>query len=721
MNNGEVGLIPNLADLASWREIPWTAYDRDFSLGLIEQARGGSSEPWEHRRIAVLMLENQLLLLSPQDLKEHDLLLVRLGLKAEPGRECPLDSSLLQTGYTCTDLEGFIPQLRRRLNRFKHFHRRLNQSPPTAKAIDDFLHLAQHECHLTLARYLFTADEVADRIADRLRSSKGLPDLVEPDHPCFEPEAQHQMAKLPPFEARIMERLLQGSRIYWTSETVPCELNSLLEHPLGAVVLTLKPPGSHLELEIKRTGHRGDRPLSAAFERDGCQLAKAHRLDGGSFGHLLRFEAGASSLLSLIYRLTHGCEAPMGRPIALRSIQTIPSRLGDRYLAEYFTDQEVYGEGFGPMRQSLESGVQAFIREKGWDGPDLDSPMGRTAQFLSFTSPGQAILSGTSSFRLDRLAAYLGPGGPTVYFEEGLGIKPNQQQARRFAEEVLDEVLGGLTPPDARYQDHAQYVKAALQQPSNRERADRAYLAAFEEMARFWGTLLGVGAYSGGESFVARNVGLRSCWEEARWQVRILFMDHDNLNINGNLHPDFRPGKALQGMFLDWKAILGGCLQGGWLPEERPALQQLKGEAGYLAEIYRPSGAVKRRGLGIFDRTLENSFRKTRQGLKSSSEMARLFPDTFVRNLDDWDETAREFVENCSEQDPGSGNTPPALMEQWRQRTRERLAGKDYPEDLIQEYVSTASRHLPFLQRFSFLWEERPGFAPRRKGAKTRI
>lgn len=690
----------DLADLASWREISSTAYDRNFSLSLIEQARGGSGESWEHRCLAVLLLENQLLKLAPQNWDEHDLLLTELGLKTTIGLDCPLDASLLQIGYTSTDLREFVPQLRRRLSRFERIHRRFNESPRPPEALDDFLHLASRECNLTLARWLFTADEVADRILQRVRTSKGLPDLVEPDHPFLQPESGRLIERLPGFEARLLQRLLEGSRIFWTSQTVPSEINSLLEHPLGAVVLTVKPPGGHLELEIKRTGFRGQRPLSAAFARDGCQLAKAHRLDGGSFGHLLRFEAGASSLLSLIYRLVHGREAPIGRFTALRSIQTIPSQSGNRFLIEYLSDEEVFGEGFESMRGSLETAVQAFIQEKGWDGPDLDTPMGRTAQFLSFTGPGQAILAGTTSFRLDRLTAYLSPEGPHIYFQQGLGIEPDPQQARRFANEVLDEVLGVLTPPDIPYEDHAQYVKAALDLPANRQRADAFCLSAFEEMGRLWGTLLAVGGYSGGESFVARNVGLRTCWEEGRWQVRILFMDHDNLHINGNLHPNFRPAKALQGMFLDWKAILGGSLQGGWLPEERPALQHLKGEAGYLEEIYRPSPAVKEQARATFERFLEDARRKTRKGLKSCPQLSGLFPRFFVENLDDWDVTAQESVQLFSRSYADSQQRQ-TLIERWRKRTKNRLAAKGYPEDLIQEYIETASRHLPLLQR---LW-----------------
>ena len=51
------------------------------------------------------------------------------------------------------------------------------------------------------------------------------------------------------------------------------------------------------------------------------------------------------------------------------------------------------------------------------------------------------------------------------------------------------------------------------------------------EIARVWGTLLGVRGQSRGESFVARNVGLRSVWEDGEWRVKLIFMDHDALTL----------------------------------------------------------------------------------------------------------------------------------------------------------------------------------------------
>ena len=60
-----------------------------------------------------------------------------------------------------------------------------------------------------------------------------------------------------------------------------------------------------------------------------------------------------------------------------------------------------------------------------------------------------------------------------------------------------------------------------------------------------WGTLLGLRGYSFGESFVARNVGLRTIWSQGEWSVRLVFQDHDNLVLPEKSQAEFWPMTAL--------------------------------------------------------------------------------------------------------------------------------------------------------------------------------
>jgi hypothetical protein len=54
--------------------------------------------------------------------------------------------------------------------------------------------------------------------------------------------------------------------------------------------------------------------------------------------------------------------------------------------------------------------VEAF--EEGDEPMDLPGDLGLTVRFLKHLAPKQALISGTSSFRLDTLARYLSSEGP---------------------------------------------------------------------------------------------------------------------------------------------------------------------------------------------------------------------------------------------------------------------------------------------------------------------
>ena len=128
-------------------------FNKAFCTKLIEVARSAS---WELRRLAVLMLEHQVLKISARSLNDFDFILTELKLK--------LSSSLLKEGYTTTNLRKFIPEFRRKLQRHDHVHAKIEGWRTSNAALEDFLELSRSDCKLSLARYLFTAHEVAEKI-----------------------------------------------------------------------------------------------------------------------------------------------------------------------------------------------------------------------------------------------------------------------------------------------------------------------------------------------------------------------------------------------------------------------------------------------------------------------------------------------------------------------------------------------------------------------------
>ena len=219
-------------------------YDRGFCLKLFEVAKEAGSATWEIRRLAILMLEHQILKLDPANSKEFDFLFNQLNLKQSPRSKSQIAGSVLKEGYTTTEVRGFTSEFRRKLERHRRVHEQIRGPRTPWTAVCDFIQLARHDCKLSLARYLFTPDEVVQRILDQLKVSRGVKDLDTLEPAFVADEVRHAVDLLPDYESRILGGLSQSSNIYWVAEATSSEINSLVEYPLTTVVVVVKPPGS---------------------------------------------------------------------------------------------------------------------------------------------------------------------------------------------------------------------------------------------------------------------------------------------------------------------------------------------------------------------------------------------------------------------------------------------------------------------------------------------
>lgn len=605
-------------------------YGRSLALELLDAAAGRAGDPWEVRRVAALLLQGQILLLSPGNLAELDVLLTRLGVK--PAGAERVHESVLREGYTTRELGGFGRELRRRLSRAVPVFARLAGERTRPEALRDLLAYARKECRLELARYLFSPHEVAERVVSQVRVSRGVPSPFPEEPRYVEEEAQRVLAGLPEYEAQILDCLRRGHRIFWVAPGTSSELSSLVEYPVSTVVLTVKPPGSDHEFEIKRAGCRGRRPdrlLGVVYERAGKPVPGSHRLDGGSMGSSLHFDARSSALLARIYRAAHGEEAPISRSLAVCSIHGVPIDGRVEHICDYFTYGWAYGKGFGSMRRATAAATAAFAAERS-PPSDLPGELGRALRFLQCVCPAQSLLAGTSSFRLDRVALYLSPRGPRAYFRQGLGRVPRPGESRRLADEVLAEILGVYyppmppMPPALPYRGYGRYVAAAFAHAPNRTRADRVFVDLMRQIGTLWGTLYGAGGCSWGESFVARNVGLRSRWEAGRWRVRIAFMDHDQLHVGRDVSLD----RLLEGMREDRRYILGDGKGKG---------ASGLGEVGLLEAIYRVDRGVARCGRAALRAAARRALDQTAAALRRR-EVRPWLRSSFLPEWRPWDD-----------------------------------------------------------------------------------
>jgi hypothetical protein len=635
---------------------------------------------WELRCAAILMLEHHAFFLF-SELQEKltpavRSLLESLGLLS--GGE--VRASVLNEGFSTTEPLGFLAELRNRLACLNYIHKNIRGLKTDPEKLLDFINASRRPCKLSLSRYVFEPDEVARRILAEVRSSSGLPRqhcvvdyhgtaLQEPSPP-----------RLNEFDDALVSRLRDGDRVLWVGEQTSSELNSIVEYPLGTVALVIKPPGSDMEFEVKRAGVRGSHLLNALYERNGKPVPLPHRLQGASYGYMVDCEQLAGGRLSEIYLRVHGVEAPMSRCLGLTAISTVPNGNGDAHLVEYFSNPDAFGPGFDEMRAEMKRCVQVFEGKNRRD--ELLGPIGLTTRFIMATVPNQAWMAGTSSFRLDRTADLLSSQGPELYFREGLGRSFTQEDERRLADELLQEVLGIYDPPECGEVPYRDYIDVALALPSNRAIADRTYLDCVRDIGRYWGTLVALGGYTEGESFVTRNVGLKSRWEGGQWRTRICFMDHDCSTGLGI------PGERLNAAW----SIEGMRKDSDWICEDHKA----RNEFTCLREIYGISSGTEVRGEELFRAQVSSAHAKTRQAMREYEPVRQLFDREYVDSLIVRDELIHSYL--CRR---GSEEG----IEAWKTEATTRLAGTIYAEQSLPYFFNAVARNAHREERYAFFYE----------------
>jgi hypothetical protein len=540
---------------------------------------------------------------------------------------------------------------------------------------------------VALARYLFTPAEVVERVVQQLQVSSGLPlPLEDPG----EDEAHRHRTHLPAYENEIVRLLTKDAHIYWSCERTSPEINRLVEKPLGTVACVVKPPGSALEFEIKRTGIGGAFPLTAVhIGVNGNPVPPSHRLQGGASTASLRWESYHAATLAEAFRGAHRHEARISKVLALASYRTVPCQGRDVHLLDYFTTPEIFGPDYQKMRQQMKQCVSAYDEQFGGDFSDLPGEVGLTGRFLYHALPCQGLLAQTTSYRLDTLAEYFSPAGAETYFKRGLKRESHTiAEARRFADALLDEVLGVYAAPDETYLDHAQYLVAAFAVPVNRRQADRRHAEAVSDLGRLWGTLLALGGFSYGESFVGRNLGLKSSFTGGEWTSRLVSMDHDNLSIPDDDEEVFWAHGALRTAELDESVIRG--------TPGRP--QQLSRCAlHYLQQIYHLEGndspAESRRCL---ESAMGTAYRQTRWALEHEPSLRRLFSRSYLRHLRAWHVVVADYLTTVH-------NAGATGFKAWKDRTQAYLTGRKHTE-VVENYCKALKEHGGFVRRYSFLY-----------------
>jgi len=613
-------------------------------LQLAEAAFNHETE-WEIRRLCLLMLENLLFRME--------------GSVVATGRDALLALLGISTPY---------PELRARMSRIEHVHRAIQGDRTTAVALEDFVETSRSERKLTLARFAFKPDEVARRILSLVRRSQGDP--IGSDA-----RLSNTSSFLPAFEHFLLTLLTKDRTVYWSSDRTPTEPNALIECPENTVVIVIKPPGSDEEFEVKRTGLRADQPLTVVHERDGKPLPWGHKLQGGSLGQGIDQEIDAQCNFSRLYCDIHGKDAPICRTVSSVAIATVPSMQGQSHILDYFTNEADFGPGFSEMRHAM----REVVREgsEGAACPGLPGPFGLTVEFLQKFIPRQEFLIGTTSFRLSVLSRYLGISPPPI-------LELSGARQRRLAAAFMEEILGHFSAPNKPWVDFATYLRDSFAVPENREAANRSYLSIAEEMGRTWGTLLGSGGHSMGESFAPRNVGIRSRFIDGIWTPVVCFMDHDCLEVPDKESRTFVPLHTIVGHMQDERFLFSGNRA------EKSSFQ-------HLGLIYRVSPDIEREGAGRFQSNVQAAYQRT-QAL-----LGDLVSPFWRQSLDFWNDLVRDFLHSQAE---GVG------VDDWARHAQSQMENRSIEERRLRDLIVAVGRGSAFLRRYSFLFLSESAIQP---------
>ncbi len=244
-------------------------------------------------------------------------------------------------------------------------------------------------------------------------------------------------------------------------------------------------------------------------------------------------------------------------------------------------------------------------------------------------------------------------------------------------------MLGVYRPPNTPYESHESYLEAAFSLPENRARADRVHASLTRRLGTFWATILAIRAYSFGESFVGRNVGLKSVWERGRWTVRIIFMDHDNLHIPTVPSDVYNPARSLPGTIGDESHVMGHI----------PKLAPLTGAVDYLGFIYRIDEETADRHRLLLRQSMARAYRKTQHALVKSAALKRIISPEFTVTGQAWDCAVAIYLQRSS-----------ACPSSWSAEADAVLESRGLPADLRACYLEAIERFAPFLERQSFLY-----------------
>jgi len=189
--------------------------------------------------------------------------------------------------------------------------------------------------------------------------------------------------------------------------------------------------------------------------------------------------------------------------------------------------------------------------------------------------------------------------------------------------------------------------------------------------------------FSDGESFVQRNVGLKSVWCDGDWRLRLIVQDHDDLTVAGIGPRWISPWREVSGMQRDEVHILGGPV----------GTSTVEGDAAALQQIYRVDPVVAGAGVSALKEAAAAAFDRGQAELAVNRDLQDLFPRGFLDARGDYYELVSRFL-----------RADPADLNPWTEDASAYLGARGYPAEQIATYTKSIYHFRRFFDRMRFLY-----------------
>lgn len=665
---------------------------------------------WCVRQLASMALEVQILHLNLKSKRRYNRLiniLIELNvLKKDKDKVGFIDKDgLAKSGYPVNDVKAFVNSLIKRIRSQEYLYRRICTENRKSSDLGDFIYRSKQDDKHALFRFAVNAEQLLQQIKKQTNQVPKDTDEGETAGIAeygYLPSRSLILNSLPPLERALVERIIAGKDVLLISPETPSDFNYLVTHPytyfyahepdkpLETRVILIRTPGTSIEMQIKGSGIHGKNPFDIGYlikyNKNLPVVVRTHVLGGGADFRSILGEYETGLRFAKIYYQTYGKLPDMVLPIDIWGFKSVRIGAKEVNFMEYFSNPKYWGKkNFKKLKQRVREVASVWLDgyKSSWSFKKV------LRELLKEFCFGQLLYVRTTAFRLKTLAKYLFETGPDVYFREIGKSSYTEDDARRMADTLIEEILGEYVPPDIAFTTCPLYKKAAINDFRNKKRAGEIYKDLMKQMGQYWGAILGIGGTTDGYGFYDTNIGIKRVWENSEWKVKLVFHDLDSYYIPDERINVFRPTAFMRCFQKDARAIES--------PTEA-TMKSLIDPRTQIANLYEVDENTRREGLAIFEREVRMAFQKTFATIKDDTSLSDIVKAGYVETFEAWVKAVQSFLE--------MKNMDALSKKEWEKKTMRDLRKIGLKGRVRREYINSIIKNADFLRKHRFIFNE---------------